>query len=379
MTLAWEIRGGDEESLCAISSSTQKLQYLTLLQTHFPAVEKAIIDRLNALRGGSVPLTLVTIRGISIAMLINMAPEIFDIKASDGSSFRCSDTFLREWLHNTMGWSERKATRAAQKLPDNWEDVCEKAIIRMAYLMKEEDIPATLYVNTDQTQIIYVQGSNLTWTKRGAKQVATIGEDKKRAFTAVISVSCSGKLLPLQLIYQGATSKLCPRPTATNYDQCISHGFRFECSKTDTYWSTQESMQSLVDNIIAPYFEAEKRALGLPSSQKTIWQIDVWSVHRAEKFRSWMKTYHPSIILQYVPGGCTGILQPCDVGIQRVFKHALKCSYHEDVVRMMTHQIESGTEDLVFDKRRGQLRDLSVKWIWDAFKSVNKPEIVKKV
>jgi hypothetical protein len=312
-------------------------------------------------------------------MLMNMAPEIFDIKASDRSSFRCSDSFLQEWLHNTMGWTERKATRTARKLPDNWEDVCENAILRMAYVIKEEDIPAALYINTDQTQVVYAQGSNLTWTKRGAKQVVTIGEDEKRAFTAVVSVSCSGKLLPLQLIYKGATSKSCPQPTAPCYNECINHGFRFECSKTDTYWSTQETMASLVDNVIAPYFEAEKCMLGLPSSQKTIWQIDVWSVHRSKRFRLWMKMNHPSIILQYVPGGCTGILQPCDVRIQRIFKHALKRSYHEDVVRIMTHQIESGTKDLVFDKRWGQLRDLSVKWIWDAFTSVNKPEIVMKV
>lgn len=320
-----------------------------------------------------------TIRGIVIAMLMNMAPEIFDIKASDGSSFRCSDSFLRQWLHNTMGWSERKATRAAQKVPENWEDVCEKAILRLAYVVKEEDIPAALYVNTDQTQVVYAQGANLTWAKRGAKQVATIGEDEKCAFTAVVSVACSGKMLPLQLIYQGSTMKSCPRPTAICYNECVSNGFHFECSKTDTYWSTQETMMSLVDNLIAPYFEAEKRSLGLPQSQKSIWQIDVWSVHRSEKFMSWMRKNHPLIILQFVPGGCTGILQPCDVGIQRDFKHALKRSYHEDIVKMMTHQIESGAEDLVFDKRRGQLRDMSVKWVWDAYKSVNKPEVVNKV
>ncbi|KAF8120185.1 hypothetical protein EV363DRAFT_1191847, partial [Boletus edulis] len=86
---------------------------------HFPTVEKAIVDRLNALRNGSVPLTLVTIRGVVVAMLMNMAPEIFNIKAPDGSFFRCSDSFLRAWLHKTMGWSERKATHAAQKLPEN--------------------------------------------------------------------------------------------------------------------------------------------------------------------------------------------------------------------------------------------------------------------
>lgn len=36
-----------------------------------------------------------------------------------------------------------------------------------------------------------------------------------------------------------------------------------------------------------------------------------------------MVTEHPNIQLEYVPGGCTGIWQACDVEIQRVFKHAI--------------------------------------------------------
>ena len=177
MTLAWAIRAEDGGSLCGISFSTLKLYHLSPLQVHFPTVEKVIIDRLNALHNGSVPLTLVTIRVVIVVMLMNMAPEIFNIKAPDKSFFWCSDSFLRAWLHKTMGWSEWKATHAAQKLPKNWEDICENAILQMAYVMKEEDIPATLYVNTDQTQIMYAQDSNLTWTKQGVKQASVEGTD----------------------------------------------------------------------------------------------------------------------------------------------------------------------------------------------------------
>ncbi|KIK74593.1 hypothetical protein PAXRUDRAFT_789527, partial [Paxillus rubicundulus Ve08.2h10] len=175
----------------------------------------------------------------------------------------------------------------------------------MAYVIKEEDVPASLYVNSDQTQVIYSQGSSLTWMKCGTKQVTTIGEDKKQAFTTVVSVSCSGKLLPLQLIYQGSTTKSCPQSTAPCYDKCISHGFVFEFSKTDTYWSTQETMKLLVNNIIVSYFDAEKDTLGLPPSQNAIWQIDIWSVHCSQQFQMWMKEFHLTIILQFVPGGCT--------------------------------------------------------------------------
>ncbi|KIK82371.1 hypothetical protein PAXRUDRAFT_153851 [Paxillus rubicundulus Ve08.2h10] len=109
----------------------------------------------------------------------------------------------------------------------------------MAYVIKEKDVPASLYVSSNQTQVIYAQESGLTWMKHSANQVMTISKDEKQAFKTVVSVSCSGKLLPLQLIYQGSTTKSYPQSTAPCYDECISHGCLFECSKADTYWSTQ--------------------------------------------------------------------------------------------------------------------------------------------
>jgi hypothetical protein len=301
------------------------------------------------------------------------------MKARDGSCFRCSDSFLRNWLHETMNWSERKATRAAHKLPEDWEDICEKSFLRLAHDIKEEDIPAALYVNTDQTQAVYAQGSNLTWTQTGSKQVSVVGEDEKRAFTAVVSISNSGELLPFQAIYMGKSVRSCPEKSAKNYNATQAANFQYEYSNTGTYWSTQKTMQDLVDTIIEPYFSEQKAKLGLPETQKAIWQIDAWSVHRSQEFRDWMKTNHPNIILHYVPAGCTGIFQACDVGIQRIFKHSLKRSYHQDVVAEILEQIGRGEEHIVAEKRVAVLRDRSVSWLWDAHQILNNEKTVKKV
>lgn len=336
------------------------------------------MKRLERLRDAAAPITLVTVRGIAVATILKMAPEIFDKHAKDGTSFRCSDSYLRQWLHGTLLWSERRATRAAQKLPDDWEYLCERAFLRIAHGIKEEDIPAPLLVNTDQTQVVYAPGSKLTWAKTGSRQVTVIGEDEKRAFTVLVSVSNSGELLPFQAIYQGYSSRSCPTESAPDYDAANAAGFRFEYSKTKTYWSTHETMHSFVEEILVPYLSAQKVKLGLPESQKSIWQIDVWSVHRSKEFRNWMKTHHSNIILDFVPAGCTGVWQACDVGIQRVLKHSLKRSYHEDVVATILKQMDDEV-DITINKRLGVMRDQSVSWLWKAHQTLNKPEIVKKV
>ncbi len=58
-----------------------------------------------------------------------------------------------------------------------------------------------------------------------------------------------------------------------------SAGFMFEVSGTSMYWSNHKMMHTLVDEIIAPYFNRKKVELRLPESQKSLWQIDIWSVH----------------------------------------------------------------------------------------------------
>lgn len=100
-------------------------------------------------------MTLITMRGIIVATILRMAPEVFETVQHDGSVFRCSDMWLRDWLHHTLHWSERKATRAAHKLPKDWEGQTEKSFFRMAHDIKEHDIPAELQVNTDQSQGVF--------------------------------------------------------------------------------------------------------------------------------------------------------------------------------------------------------------------------------
>jgi hypothetical protein len=50
-------------------------------------VVDAIVERLEKLHGASAPLSLVTIRGIVVATILDMAPEIFEKKGPDGKPF----------------------------------------------------------------------------------------------------------------------------------------------------------------------------------------------------------------------------------------------------------------------------------------------------
>jgi hypothetical protein len=136
-------------------------------------------------------------------------------------------------------------------------------------------------------------------------------------------------------------------------------------------------MQSYVQNILVPYFELHRK----DGNQTCIWQIDSWSVHRSAEFRDWMYTTYPWIRIHYVPANCTGLFQPCDVGIQRVLKLAIRRSALQDIVKSTMEQLSQGIEpDMVtFEKGLPVVRNQSVSWLVNGYEAINNPDLVKKV
>ena len=100
--------------------------------------------------------------------------------------FRASNDFVCHWVKKNLSWSIRKATHAVQKIPADWEDKCKKSFLCKAYSIKEYDIPSALFVNSDQTQVIFTPGDKLTYAPIGKKQVSLVGGDEKWAFTVMV-------------------------------------------------------------------------------------------------------------------------------------------------------------------------------------------------
>ncbi|KAJ7897752.1 hypothetical protein B0H13DRAFT_2521555 [Mycena leptocephala] len=171
----------------------------------------------------------------------------------------------------------RKGTKAAQKLPADAEDQCETAFLRRAWTIKEHRIPAELVINADQTGVVYLPGSRMSYAPRGSKQVGLIGKEK-RAFTALLGVSAAGDALPIQCVYEGKTVRSTPTESAASREECDGAKFSFVFSgKPGNHWSNQKTMREWVKDVLVLYLNARRAQLGLPSSQKALVIIDVWS------------------------------------------------------------------------------------------------------
>jgi hypothetical protein len=94
-----------------------------------------------------------------------------------------------------------------------------------------------------------------------------------------------------------------------------------------------------------------------------------------------MHKQYPWIHICFVPANRTGLFQPCDVGIQRVLKLAIRRSALKDIVNDTMQQLKGGVEPgkVVFEKRLPIIQDHSVGWLVNAYEAINNRELVEKV
>jgi hypothetical protein len=339
---------------------------------------------LTSLRATSVRLDLTSIRGVMIGIITARAPQIFEASVVCKvrnryiwDHFHCRESFVRKFLHKEMKWSLRRSTRPGKKVPDGVTYILTSAFLRLVHTISEDGVSIKLTVNTDQTLVIYAAGASETYAPIGSKQVEVVGKDEKRGFTVVVGISMGGDVLPFQAVYAGTTSHSLPTPDAPDYQEATKTlKFRFESGGAN-HWSTLSTMQSYVQHILVPYFELHRE----DHRQTCIWQIDCWSVHRSEEFRHWMYTTYPWIRIHYVPANCTGLFQPCDVGIQRVLKLAIRRSALQDIINNTMEQLAQGTEPsmVTFEKGLPLVRNRSVKWLVNGYKAIDNPDLVQKV
>ena len=85
--------------------------------------------------------------------------------------------------------------------------------------------------------------------------------------------------------------------------------------------------------------------------------------------------------MHYVPTNCTGLFQPCDVGVQRILKLAMRRSALKDIVNNTVKQLAQGVKPtmVTFEKSLPIIRNNSVSWLVNGYEAINRPDLVKKV
>jgi hypothetical protein len=151
-----------------------------------------------------------------------------------------------------MEWAPRKGTQATAKLPADAEYQCKIAFFRQVYLVQPYDIPAGLRIGMDQTGIILIEVSNVTYNEKGASQVPIIGKNEKRAYTYAVGTAADGTPLPAQQVWNGQTARSTPPYSSPKMSEALAAGFNFTFakSKKNSHFSTFKTMKEVMDHLL---------------------------------------------------------------------------------------------------------------------------------
>lgn len=280
-----------------------------------------------------------------------------------------SNTSLSRFVHRELNWTWRCRTTAAGKLPEDWQAQGTQMAQRIAVHIEIGAVDESLIINWDQTGVILIPAASRTYEKQGETRVAVLGAEEKRQITAVLASSMEGEMLPLQLIFAGKTER--SRPAAT--PASIAAGFHLTSS--DNHWSTQQTMQEYIENVVEPYRQRKIKEKGLKHDSRMVLVIDAWSVHRSEEFRSWMAKNHPLMHLVFVPANCTSHLQVADVVLQKSFKAKLRDQFSEWAATLIKRQALAGEiTGLRAHLGMKELRPLVLDWCLFAWTHLASPE-----
>ena len=292
----------------------------------------------------------------------------------------------------------QRKTTASNSLPDDWEALGRLMALRLAYYVKVYGIPKELVVGLDETPVKTTPNAELaTRALRNSGDVAGVGKENKYQVTATPLISAAGLLgapslaeleadpelkkkpaLRTQIIFDGVSLvkkgprmgqpllTACPTDMLDKYPQ-------FTFAQTPTHFARHESFTLLIEQNLVPYFEAKIEEMGLvgakkiaelkalgeetPEHQHCVLKLDVYSVHREAKFRSWLKDKYPWILLNFVPASCTKKFQELDVGINSQIQLGSKTACNALQVARIEEQLEKDPEATpIIDISKSQLK-----------------------
>jgi hypothetical protein len=286
-------------------------------------LEEEVLDLMFQVVKSKVEVDTTTLRPLILGWIAgSSAGKWAQYLQDDGKrkGFMASDTWIQTRLH-AEGFSYRKETNCSGKLPDNWQQLIDDFIVRVAYVIGKHAIPEELVCNLDETPQFLDPKKKRTWATTGAKNVPAAGSVDKRQFTMTPVITASGDLVLMQLIFQGSTVGCLPDELFRS-----AHAELFEImvwSFTDNHWQGKQSIQQVLKRLEL-YRKATIVKLGLPADQKLLLIWDVYCRHRDhDLLQDFLPAHCPNFIILFVPANMTELAQPLDVGFNFQFKNAI--------------------------------------------------------
>jgi len=169
-------------------------------------------------------------------------------------------------------------------------------------------------INMDQTNQFYGSLPKSTLDVRGQRTVNMRkgGNDSQRC-TVALTVTAAGNILPPYIVYKGTEGGTIHKRELPNHPS----GAIYTVQKKA--WFDERVMLHWVEHVLRPYVATA------PVGVIPIIFLDSFKVHLLGSVANAIQNI--GVQLEYIPPGCTGLVQPIDVGINKPYKSSMTKVY----------------------------------------------------
>ena len=272
-----------------------------------------------------------------------------------------------KYLLQRMGMVKRRGSTKAKVNVKNFEELKELFLSDVKSVIEMDEIPPAMVINWDHTAINYVPVSSWTMEKEGSKKVEIVAKDDKRQITAVFGCSMAGDFLPVQLLYQGKTTRSLPH-------------FQFpedwHVMSTPNHWANEDTTKLYIEKIIFPYLRKKREELRLSSEHPALLLFDNFKAQCTETILKYLDSNNINVVL--VPPNCTDQLQPLDLSVNRSAKEFLRNEFQEWYAQQVCAQLQGKVDKKPVDLRLSIVKPLGAKWMVNFYNYIQtKPDVVK--
>jgi hypothetical protein len=175
--------------------------------------------------------------------------------------------------------------------------------------------------------------------------------DDSKHCTVTFTISASGNILKLMVVYQGA-----PRGCIALRELPL-HPHECHYAMQKKAWFDKAVMLDWVENVLAPYVATT------PAGVIPIVFLDSFKVHLLESVAYAIKSL--SVEIKFIPAKCTSLVQPIDVGFNKPYKSNMSKIY----IDFMMDQDSS-------QPLRGATRLKVSQWIINAVGGISRETVV---
>jgi hypothetical protein len=182
-------------------------------------------------------------------------------------------------------------------------------------------------MNMDQTQVYFSMSSKRTLEliEKKTIHIRTLTNDTKRV-TIAVTITADGTVLPSTLVFKREPGGRIAKKEFSTYPN--THFYKCQ----EAAWMDKEVMIAWVNKVLALY------VMTAPDHVVPILILDMYRCHMMSSVVQMIQEL--GVEVQHIPGGCTSLCQPVDVGFNKPFKDRMRKQWMN---WMMNKGVDQGT------------------------------------